>query len=1547
MSDDGAKPSQEIERTGSIDNGPNIAAAVDSQLEKKLVRKLDAVILPLTCALYLLAYLDRSNLGNARLQGLPEDVLGGDPTGAKFDWVSSMFYFSYILSQIPAVVTSKLFRPRIWIGCATIGWGLASTLQAAAFNFQGLLATRFFLGVFEAGFGPMIPLYYTFFYTKHEMGVRLSIWFGFAAVAGAFGGLIAYGVQHINSYLANWRILFLVEGCPTIALGILTLFTLPDRPDTTKWLHGAQKDLAIERMSRGGMKEEAGTLNKTHVIAALKDWRVYACGIIYFGVNIALASIGVFLPTIIKTFGYTNAKAQLLTVPPYAVAAVVMMGVSYMSDRTQNRGFFMASASAVGALGYLSVLGTHSYPASEGPHYIKGLALCCGFEFLGALMCLVLTISFRLENARRDRVYGPPEEGKVVDTRELADKSKFISTYAKLLQTPATVPPTEKRFWDDVFCLSPDISWLRDKMSGLGRAGLLGTHQHVITAIFAAAKDEFNTPRTTAKDEITPVELSPNNTTLQTTMSDQDKAHVANSNGGDGQDATSVLRRMNATRTLQAVAQAVLAIPGITGWEIMDVMAGGVGVSDAVFTELVGSLMDTMGNDHESDEMRHSALQLTLALACGFGQLSPGAYLLAQDMFPAIVSLIRSPTTTWYSFEAFLLLAILANYHRADAASLNPYLKHIQETDDTVLIHGLLWVTRYACSRSVKAYRDIHDDTPPSFTSTMSSIFSAFRPAAAPPPMKELFAGQPIEASVVLFPFFEYMSRNRVFRAMLAETIHPDPIKSQSRPTSPRLQTTRPPLGSPKNTGTPLGSPRLRPSSLIMAGRTASMASIVQKAHANAQLHQNVRCVPEFVSLASYILAHAGSTSSGAGREEAYAGLILDILEQCVADEGIMRAICSPPTEGDSAVWLCRQMLKLEQIEYHWNELWRTIIATLVFVLAKQDVVASGTIPIEQIIVGIVQVLDLAVACADGFLPTPEAVHQLVYEMVRASPTLQQLKEREQSGKYKHSLQDLLMTIEFYEDQLEGTNSADNVMRVLAREIERDGVHGVSTREREEPVSVEYLDSQMASRALIFLPALFDLVNGATVLSARAQTFNGVGGSGAWWPNDLHHFPESVKRNLSDLLFSEKGLGLSSYRYNLGGGGLGVSTPARAPETFYVSQGVYNWSADAQGLYFLKAAADRGVPQLTAFVNSGPRDFTTNGQSCGGLFKTGTEAGYGQYIADTLDHIINTLRIPVSYLSPFNEPDNSFGPVPCGQEGMQTNPNQRAAVINGIYNKLVTKGLQSKVGIMADESSNLGLAQNEYASWLPQVLDKIAVICHHTYDFPTDANYLSYVNYVKSIAPNKETWMSEVCCSVGAADASDRKWSGGYDPTIRGGLHFATMMMQSFIVVQETHYDFWTLLSSMIGCSPLGNPSCVNSINTSGWQDGLIYYDPNYAQNGNFALYLTKHYWTMKHFGNFVKPGFVRHAVDGSNTRILAVESDTTFTLLAINPYTTQTTIPVSFQDTSLRLQATHTYRTSATEDFASVGLPVLSNGSWSLILAPTSLTTWVFSKVK
>jgi len=127
--------------------------------ERRLVRKLDVRIMPIACILYLFAYLDRSNLGNARLQGLPQDTLNGDPTGELYGWVNSVFFISYILCQIPATILSKLFPPRIWIGCFAVGWGICSTLAAAAFNFAGLVCSRLGLGFFEAGFGPGIPLY--------------------------------------------------------------------------------------------------------------------------------------------------------------------------------------------------------------------------------------------------------------------------------------------------------------------------------------------------------------------------------------------------------------------------------------------------------------------------------------------------------------------------------------------------------------------------------------------------------------------------------------------------------------------------------------------------------------------------------------------------------------------------------------------------------------------------------------------------------------------------------------------------------------------------------------------------------------------------------------------------------------------------------------------------------------------------------------------------------------------------------------------------------------------------------------------------------------------------------------------------------------------------------------------------------------------------------------------------------------------------------------------------------------------------------------------
>ncbi|KAJ8489038.1 hypothetical protein ONZ45_g13720 [Pleurotus djamor] len=443
--------------------------------------------------------------------------------------------------------------------------------------------------------------------------------------------------------------------------------------------------------------------------------------------------------------------------------------------------------------------------------------------------------------------------------------------------------------------------------------------------------------------------------------------------------------------------------------------------------------------------------------------------------------------------------------------------------------------------------------------------------------------------------------------------------------------------------------------------------------------------------------------------------------------------------------------------------------------------------------------------------------------------------------------------------------------------------------------------------AITVLAAVVHVAYAATISSTPAQTFTGVGGSGAWWPMDLFHFPESVRQNLSTLLFSDSGLGLSSYRWNVGAGGVSVANRVRAPETFYVSQGVFDWSKDPQGLYFLNEAAKRGVPMLTAFANSAPAPLTAGKTSCNSNFVTGSGAAYGAYLADVIQHFRNQ-GIPITLVSPMNEPDSNFGPAPCQQEGMQVVPSQRAEVVRELYNALAARGLQNTVGILADESSSLGNARNEYASWLPQVINQVAALVHHTYDFPSDDSYVSFVNNVKSAFPGKVTWMS------------------------------------SFNVAGEPHYDFWTLVSNGLGCSPLNNPSCVNNANGAGWNDGLIYYDGNYANNGNFQLYLTKHFWTYKHLGNFVKPGSQRRVITGSdaNRLTLAVSTSSNYYILAINPNSGDSNFTLQFPDAAC---ANGAFRTSASEDFASVAGAVRQGSNWVLSLRSMSLTTYVFSR--
>ena len=210
----------------------------------------------------------------------------------------------------------------------------------------------------------------------------------------------------------------------------------------------------------------------------------------------------------------------------------------------------------------------------------------------------------------------------------------------------------------------------------------------------------------------------------------------------------------------------------------------------------------------------------------------------------------------------------------------------------------------------------------------------------------------------------------------------------------------------------------------------------------------------------------------------------------------------------------------------------------------------------------------------------------------------------------------------------------------------------------------------------------------AQVDAAPAQRIDGFGASGAWWPNDLVKFPRGVQRRVNDMLFSRRGIALSGYRYNIGGGGVGVTNPARAPK---------EPAADTAGLTFLRTANKAGVPILTGFVNSAPSAFTTNGMSCGGSVKPGSEAGYARYLAGVVKRIHDRDHITLRYVSPMNEPDNSFGA--CGQEGMQVAVEHRALVVQELGKELARRAPYAKV--IADETTADSILANEARSGSP------------------------------------------------------------------------------------------------------------------------------------------------------------------------------------------------------------------------------------------------------
>ncbi|KAF2732798.1 MFS general substrate transporter [Polyplosphaeria fusca] len=315
--------------------------------ETAVRRKLDYYIVPLTTFLYLLCFLDRTNVGNAKIQGMEKEL--HLDIGVRWNWVTSIFYIIYMFVEIPSNILLKKIGPKWYLPLLVVGFGLVSMCSAFVQSFEGLLTARAFLGIFEGGVMPGLAFFITCFYKREELYLRVGIYVSAASLAGAFGGLLATGLTRVPEWgtsavrIHTWRNIFFFEGLFTIIVGLGAPFLMPTKPGETWFLTPRQRRIAEERLVIKGGASEHEKVEVRHVTGTLTNINNYICAIGFFMINITVQGISLFLPTILKDLGWTSTRAQLYSVPPYVCACLVAIFVAWLSDKTNRRGIYLAA----------------------------------------------------------------------------------------------------------------------------------------------------------------------------------------------------------------------------------------------------------------------------------------------------------------------------------------------------------------------------------------------------------------------------------------------------------------------------------------------------------------------------------------------------------------------------------------------------------------------------------------------------------------------------------------------------------------------------------------------------------------------------------------------------------------------------------------------------------------------------------------------------------------------------------------------------------------------------------------------------------------------------------------------------------------------------------------------------------------------------------------------------------------------------------------------------------------------------------------------------